>query len=128
MFNSNDVLKRDDHFVAIYDANEFNITSRVLDAGLLKQLFKYVSDNIDTVTTSICPNINPVTVDALNDLCQSVLNNEADLAYKDLGKERKFKRERKSFTERRVKTIPKCSTNTNVFWQHGMKTVHILFF
>lgn len=92
LFNSNDVLKRDDHFVAIYDANEFNITSRVLDAGLLKQLFKYVSDNIDTVTTSICPNINPVTVDALNDLCQSVLNNEADLAYKDLGKERKFKK------------------------------------
>ncbi len=91
LFNSNDVLKRDDHFVAIYDANEFNITSRVLDAGLLKQLFKYISDNIDTVTTSICPNINPVTVDALNDLCQSILNNEADLAYKELGKERKFK-------------------------------------
>ena len=92
LFNSNDVLKRDDHFVAIYDANEFNITSRVLDAGLLKQLFKYISDNIDTVTTSICPNINPVTVDALNDLCQSILNNEADLAYKELGKERKFKK------------------------------------
>ena len=92
LFNSNDVLKRDDYFVAIYDANEFNITSRVLDAGLLKQLFKYIFDNIDTVTTSICPNINPVTVDALNDLCQSVLNNEADLAYKDLGKERKFKK------------------------------------
>ena len=92
LFNSNDVLKRNDYFVAIYDANDFNITSKVLDASLLKQLFKYVYDNIDVITTSVCPDITPETMYALKALCQSVLNNEADLAYKDLGKERKFKK------------------------------------
>ena len=92
LFNSNDILKRDDCFVAIYDANDLNLTSRALDEYLLKQIFEYISNNMDVITASVCPNITSETVDALNDLCQSVLNNEADLAYKDLGKERKFKK------------------------------------
>lgn len=91
LFNSNDILKRDDCFVAIYDANDLNLTSRALDEHLLKQIFEYIADNMEVITASVCPNITSETVDALNDLCQSVLNNEADLAYKDLGKERKFK-------------------------------------
>lgn len=91
LFNSNDILKRNDYFVAIYDANNLNLTSRALDAHLLKQIFAYIADNMDVITAAICPSITATTVDALNDLCQSVLNNEADLAYKDLGKERKFK-------------------------------------
>lgn len=91
LFNSNDILKRDDCFIAIYDANDLNLTSRALDEHLLKQIFEYIADNMEVITASVCPNITSETVDALNDLCQSVLNNEADLAYKDLGKERKFK-------------------------------------
>lgn len=92
LFNSNDILKRDDCFIAIYDANDLNLTSRALDEHLLKQIFEYIADNMEVITASVCPNITSETVDALNDLCQSVLNNEADLAYKDLGKERKFKK------------------------------------
>ena len=92
LFNSNEILKRDDYFVAIYDANDLNLTSRTLDEHLLKQIFEYITDNMGVITASVCPNITSETVDALNDLCQSVLNNEADLAYKDLGKERKFKK------------------------------------
>ena len=92
LFNSNDILKRDDCFIAIYDANDLNLTSRALDEHLLKQIFEYISNNMDVITASVCQNITPETVDALNDLCQSVLNNEADLAYKELGKERKFKK------------------------------------
>lgn len=92
LFNSNEILKRDDCFVAIYDANDLNLTSRTLDEHLLKQIFEYITDNMGVITASVCPNITSETVDALNDLCQSVLNNEADLAYKDLGKERKFKK------------------------------------
>ena len=92
LFNSNDILKRNDYFVAIYDANNLNLTSRALDAHLLKQIFAYIADNMDVITAAICPNITATTVDALNDLCQSVLNNESDLAYKDLGKERRFKK------------------------------------
>ena len=91
LFNSNDILKRDDCFIAIYDANDLNLTSRALDEHLLKQIFEYIADNMEVITASVCPNITSETVDALNDLCQSILNNEADLAYKDLGKERKFK-------------------------------------
>lgn len=91
LFNSNDILKRDDCFIAIYDANDLNLTSRALDEHLLKQIFEYITDNMGVITASVCPNITSETVDALNDLCQSVLNNEADLAYKELGKERKFK-------------------------------------
>lgn len=92
LFNSNDILKRDDCFVSIYDANDLNLTSRTLDEHLLKQIFGYIADNMEVITASVCPNITSETVDALNDLCQSVLNNEADLAYKDLGKERKLKK------------------------------------
>lgn len=92
LFNSNDILKRDDCFIAIYDANDLNLTSRALDEHLLKQIFEYIADNMEVITASVCPNITSETVDALNDLCQSVLNNEADLAYKDLGNERKFKK------------------------------------
>ena len=92
LFNGNDILKRDDCFVAIYDANDLNLTSRTLDEHLLKQIFEYITDNMGVITASVCPNITPETVDALNNLCQSVLNNEADSDYKDLGKERKFKK------------------------------------
>ena len=92
LFNSNDILKRNDCFVSIYDANDLNLTSRTLDKHLLKQIFEYIADNMEVITASVCPNITHETVDALNDLCQSVLNNEADEDYKDLGRERRFRR------------------------------------
>ena len=92
LFNGNDLFKRGDNFVAIYDANDLNLTSRALDEHLLKQIFEYIADNMEVLTASVCPNITPETVAALNDLCQSVLTNEADLTYKDLGKEHKFKK------------------------------------
>ena len=91
LFNSNQTLKRDDRFIALYDANDLNISSKSLDEKLLKELFQYISDNMELIIGSVCPTINEVTIESLKELCSSVLNNEADLAYKDLGKGKEYK-------------------------------------
>ena len=91
LFNGNDILQRDDRFVAIYDANALNITSRIMDDALLKDMFAYLSRHKDVIVHNICPEINQATIEAIETLCQSIMNSEADTNYQDLGLERRFK-------------------------------------
>lgn len=91
LFNSNDELKMGNKFVALYDNNPLNITSRIIDDNLLKDLFNYLYQYGDIIVPTICPDVNQETQGALNDLCKSVIENKADISYKDTGYEYFYK-------------------------------------
>lgn len=95
LFSSNDVHRRDEKFVALYDANILNITGRLANDDLLKDLFGYLAAHQQVIARTICPDINEVTLEAISELCQSVMENKVDMAYQEVGKERSFK----AFTE-----------------------------
>ena len=91
LFNANDELKMNDKFVAIYDINSLHITSRLIDDALLTDLFQYLYDYKDIIVPTICPDINKETMNAIEELCISIIENNADVAYKELGNEYFFK-------------------------------------
>lgn len=95
LFSSNDVHRRDEKFVALYDANILNITGRLANDDLLKDLFAYLAAHQQVIARTICPDINEATLEAISDLCQSVMGNKVDIAYQEVGKERFFE----GFTE-----------------------------
>lgn len=85
LFNSNDELKMGNKFVALYDINPLNITSRIIDDALLKDLFNYLYQYGDIIVPTICPNVNQATKNALDDLCKSIIESTADISYKEVG-------------------------------------------
>lgn len=91
LFYSNDELKAKNKFIALYDINPLNITSRIIDDALLKDLFNYLYQYGDIIVPTICPDVNQETQNALNDLCKSIIENNADVSYKDTGCEYFFK-------------------------------------
>lgn len=91
LFNSNDELKINDKFVALYDISSLNITSRIIDEPLLTDLFKYLYKYKNIIVPTICPDVNTETMRAIEDLCKSVINNKADVKYKELGNEYFYK-------------------------------------
>ena len=91
LFNGNDILRRNDKFVAVYDTNALNITSRIMDSALLKDMFTYLDKHKNVIVHNICPEISDATSGAIEIFCQSIINNEAELNYQDLGLEHVFK-------------------------------------
>lgn len=91
LFYSNDELKSKNKFIALYDINPLNITSRIIDDVLLKDLFNYLHQYGDIIVPTICPDVSQETQNALYDLCKSIIENNADVAYKDTGCEYFFK-------------------------------------
>lgn len=91
LFNSNEELKMNDKFVALYDIKSLNITSRITDDKLMKDLFGYLHEYKDIIAPTICPNVNNETMKAIEDLCLSIIMNKADIAYKELGNEYFYK-------------------------------------
>lgn len=91
LFNSNDELNMNDRFVALYDIKNLNITSRIIDDKLMKDLFGYLHEYKDIIAPTICPNVNNETMKAIEDLCLSIIKNKADIAYKELGNEYFYK-------------------------------------
>lgn len=91
LFNSNEELRMGDKFIALYDLNNLNITSRIIDDTLLKDLFYYLSQYKDIILPTICPDINNETKSAIDDLCKSIVEHKPDKLYKELGDEYFFK-------------------------------------
>lgn len=92
LYVSNEIHNRNDKFVAIYDSHkESNITRRVIDSSLLKGLFGYLLTHKKVIAHTICPDINDATMGAIEDLCRSIVENEPETSYKDVGKEKQFK-------------------------------------
>jgi hypothetical protein len=78
LFYSNDELKSKNKFIALYDINPLNITSRIIDDVLLKDLFNYLHQYGDIIVPTICPDVSQETQNALYDLCKSIIENNAD--------------------------------------------------
>ena len=87
----NESLRSGDRFVAIYDTNELNITNKLLDEKLLKDVIGYVKRHMDIVISTLCPNINDNTRQALAALCDSILSNKGISEFVSLGKEKFIK-------------------------------------
>ena len=85
LFNSNDELKMGNKFVALYDINPLNITCRIIDDALLKDLFNYLRQYGDIIVPTICPDVNQETQKAIWELCKSITENEADISFKNVG-------------------------------------------
>lgn len=78
-------------FVALYDTNELNITKKLLDEQLLKELMGYIQSHKDIVISTLCPNISNETRDALVALCDTVLKHEAVAESISVGQQKKIK-------------------------------------
>lgn len=85
LFYINDEFKHGEKFVALYDINPLNITSRIVDSTLIKELFRFLYDYIDSIVPTICPDINEPTKDAIIQLCKTILENQEDVEYKEVG-------------------------------------------
>ena len=87
----NENLRSGNKFVALYDTNKINITKKLLDERLLKDLMGYIKQYMDIVISTLCPKINDETRHALTALCDSVLNHEAAKEFIPAGKEKRIK-------------------------------------
>lgn len=91
LFFGNSVLNSGDKFIAIYDVNDsFNMTKRIVDDTLLKDLFKYLYEYKEIIAHSVCSSINGASLEAISELCQCILKNDVNDCDEDLGSERIF--------------------------------------
>lgn len=91
LFTGNEKHDRGDKFIAIYDVNSLNITSRIAEVDLLKDMFGYLLTHKRVIARTICPNINDATMNAIESVCKSIIENEPETSYKDVGKEKEFR-------------------------------------
>lgn len=92
LFTGNEVLDRGDKFIAIYDANNIlNITGKIANNTLLKDMFKFLFKHKNVIAQTVCPDINDTSLLVIDALCQSILENEADGSDTDPGREKVFK-------------------------------------
>lgn len=87
----NECLHAGYKFVALYDTNELNITKKLLDEQLLKELMNYIKSHMNIVISTLCPNISNETRDALVALCDTVLTNKAVAESISVGQQKKIK-------------------------------------
>ena len=74
VFVSEENVKKADRFVALYDASAFNITKRLATGTALKDLFTFIRDYLAVLLGSICPTMNDPTRQAIQGLCDDILN------------------------------------------------------
>ena len=91
----NDEFKPLTKFVALYDVTKFNITQRVIDEDRIIDMFSYLSEHLNTISYSVCGDLNHETYSSLKLLCDSILNNEILVEEKEWEKTKELK----DFTE-----------------------------
>ena len=91
LYSNYENLKIDDKFISIYDASSLNITSRIINAKLLNDLFKFLKKHLEVIALSLFPEINNETIEAIKDLCNSIIHNEANISFQDVGEEYSYK-------------------------------------
>lgn len=70
-------LKGNDYFLALYDINQLNITSNLMDKETLKNTFNHLQKYLETFITSLCPKgVNDATRYALETLCTCIVKND----------------------------------------------------
>ena len=77
--------------MVLYDTNELNITKKLLDEQLLKELMGYIKKYLDIIVATVCPNMNDATRQALISLCDSVLNHDAKTDFVSVGSKKTIK-------------------------------------
>ena len=76
LYFSYDTFSRGDKYIAFYDENEiFNVTGRIADDAVLKDLFKYVKENLTILIETVIPDMNAQTREAILSLCETILSN-----------------------------------------------------
>lgn len=85
---TNDVLRQGDKFVALYDLNKLNISSRLASEEMLRELMSYYIDNKSEIVHSICDFPIDSTLMALDKLCDDILQQKISTEYADLGVKR----------------------------------------
>lgn len=91
LYSNYENLKIDDKFISIYDASSLNITSRIINVKLLNDLFKFLKKHLEVIALSLFPEINNETIEAIKDLCNSIIHNEANISFQDVGEEYSYK-------------------------------------
>lgn len=70
-------LYQNDKFIALYDINQLNVTSNLLDENRLRDTFNYLLKHYETFVSSLfVSGISEETQSALIELCNSILDNE----------------------------------------------------
>ena len=87
----NDVFKPLTKFVALYDVTKFNITQRVIDENRITDMFIYLRDHLNTISYSVCGDLNNETYNSLQQLCDSVLDNNIEIVEKQWGSTKQLK-------------------------------------
>jgi hypothetical protein len=91
LYSNYDSLNIDNKFISIYDVSSLNITSRIINTTLLNDLFIFLEKHLEVIALSLFPEINTATIEAIKDLCDSIIQNEAKISYQDVGDEYSYK-------------------------------------
>ena len=91
LYSNYESLSIDDKFISIYDASSLNITSRIINAQLLNDLFVFLKKHLEVIALSLFPEINNETIEAIKDLCDSIVKNKANISFQDVGNEYSYK-------------------------------------
>lgn len=85
LYNSYGPFRAGTRYAAIYDASEFNVSSRILDVSRLKEMFLYLRDHKRTIMQACLIGVadaNPIVFDPISDaidqMCADILNNEIE--------------------------------------------------
>lgn len=84
------LLHARDKFVALYDTNELNITKKLLDENLLKELMIYIKEHMDVITSTLCP-LSVDTRAALMELCDTIIEETAQTEEITVGQKKVIK-------------------------------------
>ena len=92
LYYKNDQFSRGDKYIAFYDENEnFNVTGRIANDDVLKDLCRYIAANLEVLASTLIPEMSSASKDALLSLCKSIIENTPDDDYLEIGKPRYFR-------------------------------------
>lgn len=91
LYNNYENLNINDKFVSLYDVSSLNITSRIINKDLIEDLFQFLQKHLEVIALSLFPEINNETIESIKDLCDSIINNDANTSFQDVGREYSYK-------------------------------------
>ena len=91
LYSNYESLSINDKFVSLYDVSSLNITNRIINKDLIEDLFMFLQKHLEVIALSLFPEINNETIEAIKDLCNSIINNEANISFQDVGDEYSYK-------------------------------------
>ena len=87
LYSKYDELNICDKFIAIYDVSTLNITNRIINRNMIEELFSFINTHLFSIVNSIFSDVKEETNYAIKELCNDIINNEAEVSFKDVGPE-----------------------------------------